>query len=345
MLSSWFVGAVLSLAPSAGEPGYVLETADTKRVEAVITAKIRCPNLKAEEWIAFLPALPELPGQVRVKGRVEPKGTVVKEQSAEKRGVFLVRVRADNPTLKQELSLKGVYETTLRSRVLRPLRNGERKPKVADLTPADRKLYLAAAGDIDFNQPDFKNWMTAQRISRDAKTHDVDVAREIFLAIRAKCKYEFKDKMDRRASAVCVSEKSDCGGLSHLFVAACRAQGIPARVLFGRWAKSVDSKETLDGKTYFQWHVKSEFFAAGVGWVPVDMAAGVSSHPTATGLDYFGVDKADFITFHVDPNLELDTIHFGKPSVLCLQSPLFWVSGGGSTEPTTVNEDWKVKTR
>jgi len=49
---------------------------------------------------------------------------------------------------------------------------------------------------------------------------------------------------------------SDCGGLATLYVSILRANGIPARCLTGR---------SIDPNTP---HVKMDFYAEGVGWVP-----------------------------------------------------------------------------
>jgi transglutaminase-like putative cysteine protease len=149
--------------------------------------------------------------------------------------------------------------------------------------------------------------------------------------------------MDRLASSVCKSSGSDCGGLSALFCAVMRASGVPARALVGRWARSDDPAETLGGEPYHQWHVKGEFFAKGIGWVPVDLASGVLHDKSAEGLRFFGDDAGDFLTFHLDTDLDVDTIHFGRKTVQNLQTPAYWVTGKGSADKPIVTEEWQVK--
>ena len=51
----------------------------------------------------------------------------------------------------------------------------------------------------------------------------------------------------------------------------------------------------------------------------------------------------DFIVQHVDPDLLVDTVHFGKKEVQWLQSVSFWVTGTGSLDKLTTAEDWQVK--
>ncbi|MBN9522994.1 transglutaminase domain-containing protein, partial [bacterium] len=132
---------------------------------------------------------------------------------------------------------------------------------------------------------------------------------------------------------------------SVLFVAALRASGVPARALYGRWAASAVPDATLGGAAYLQWHVKAEFFAAGVGWVPADPGGAVQHDRTPGGLTYFGTDPGDFITFHTDPHLALDTGTTGVRPVRNLQTPVWWVTGRGPTTPTRVVEDWKVEAK
>ncbi len=52
----------------------------------------------------------------------------------------------------------------------------------------------------------------------------------------------------------------ECGDYSALFTALCRAAGIPARTVVGRWATSSPD----------DWHVWAEFYLPGYGWLPVD---------------------------------------------------------------------------
>ncbi len=77
-----------------------------------------------------------------------------------------------------------------------------------------------------------------------------------------------------------------CQDLSHVFIAAARAQGIPARYIGGYMFRS-------DGKVQQEaGHAWAEAYVEGLGWVGFDPANGVS--PTdahirvSVGLDYLG---------------------------------------------------------
>lgn len=69
----------------------------------------------------------------------------------------------------------------------------------------------------------------------------------------------------------------ECVDYSALFVALCRAAGIPARPVIGRWA-------TFTGGTW-DWHGWAEFYLPGYGWIPVDPTVG---DIPGKREDYFG---------------------------------------------------------
>jgi len=119
-----------------------------------------------------------------------------------------------------------------------------------------------------------------------------------------------------------------------LYVAILRANGIPARTLWGRWAK------TQEGD-YGQFHVKSEFFDKTIGWVPVDVTGAMTSKNTDKD-DFFGRDEGDFITMHVDTDLNFNSIHFGKKDLGWRQGAAFWVKGAGTLDGHTFTETWTV---
>src|SRR5437868_13648022 len=93
----------LAALPPSAAPAYVLETADAQRVEATLTYSMRCDDLKAKEWIVFAAEAPELPGQTKVKSRLEPGGATAKDVSVLKRPVLAARVPAKDKELEKEV--------------------------------------------------------------------------------------------------------------------------------------------------------------------------------------------------------------------------------------------------
>jgi transglutaminase-like putative cysteine protease len=334
--------ATLAAVPAA-PPAYVLETADVRRVEATLTYTVHCDGVRAKEWIVFAAQAPELPGQTKVESRLEPGGAAAKEHSPLKRPVLVARVAARQKDLETTIPLRIIYQATLRSRQLKPLAAGTDPPQVEAPGDGEREAALAARGEIDYRSEAVQAWLKERKLHREKDESDVEFARRVFRDLRANFRYEYKPDADSHASAVCRAGRSDCGGLSGLFVAALRANGVPARTLYGRWATSAKEGDKLGDVSYYQAHVKAEFYADGVGWVPVDVASGILHDQSKEGLAYFGNDRGDFLALHVDPDLELDTRAFGRQAVNCLQVPAYWVVGTGKVETTTAKEGWEVR--
>jgi len=341
-LPTLLAAALAVAAPPAAPPRYAVEAKDTRRVTAVLTYHVVCPELKAKEWFVFAAAAPELPGQTKTKTTLSPNGTPATERGPAGRGLVVARVPASTADLKTALAVRATYEATLRSRTLVELPAGAAAPNVEPLPAEERKRYLADGGDINFKHEAFQKWLRDERLVRDTED-DIAFARAALRRVRDRMKYEYASEMDRRASAVCGAGKSDCGGLAALYVAALRANGVPARTLYGRWARSAEPAEKLNGVAYYQWHVRAEFFAAGVGWVPVDPGAAVESDRSPDAARFFGADAGDFLTFHVDGALAVEAGPFGAQSVANLQTPAWWVSGTGRATPSRATEGWTVE--
>ncbi|HEX5104215.1 MAG TPA: transglutaminase-like domain-containing protein, partial [Pirellulaceae bacterium] len=327
---------------TAADPAYRLATERAARVEATMTCDVRADKLQASEWLVFVPVLPTTAGQTDSSTKMTPAGKETAELSDLARPLLLARVRADNDELKHAAKMEVVYSATLWSRHLVPLTRGAKAPPTNDLSAAEREAALRSAGDLSYDSDELKTWQREHKLLRDQGESEIDFARRVFATIRSEFTYAYQPEMDRAPAAVCKAGKSDCGGLSNLLVATLRSQGIPARTLAGRWAVSADPNEKLNGHPYYQYHVKAEFFAAGVGWVPADMASGILHDRSREGLRYFGHDPGDFLTQHIDGNLEIDTIHFGKQQLAVLQRPAFWVTGSGSLDDVKLLESWVV---
>lgn len=334
----------LSGDAAVASPQWRIELKESKRVHATLSYTVHCEKLQAKEWIVFAGHAPELWGQTKVKTSLAQNGRPTKELSDLERLVEMGRVPAATPALHTEIPIVVVYDATLRSRHLKPLEPGQKPPEVGPLTEHGKMLYLANYGDFDHDSEALHKWIAARQLKRHKDEGEVEYARRVFQAIKKNFTYQYRPDLDRHASAVCQAGRSDCGGLSALFVATLRASGIPSRTLYGRWAQSSKPGAKLNETPYYQWHVKSEFFAKGVGWVPVDISSGIAHDKTKEGLVYFGNDKGDFITMHVDSDLLLDTDKFGKKKVHGLQTPMFWVTGTGTVEPKKVTQTWEVKT-
>jgi transglutaminase-like putative cysteine protease len=293
----------------------------------------------AKEWVLVAARLPALPGQAQVASALEPAGKDAEDRSPLRRPLLVARVPVKNQQNAKGIAFQVRYRATLMARELVPRRAGVPVVPAAPLAPQEREAYLAATDYMNWRSDEFQEWLDGARLRRGPGEGEVDFARRAFQFVRGHFSYFFAPDLDRHASAVCKAGRSDCAGLSLLYAAALRANRVPARVLYGRWARP----GAPDGGSPSQTHAKPEFYAEGVGWVPADPSSAVESDRTPDGLLYFGRDPGDFIAFHVDHNLVVDAGRLGKLTLGALQVPETRVIGDGTDRGWRYNETWKVR--
>ena len=82
----------------------------------------------------------------------------------------------------------------------------------------------------------------------------------------------------------CLSGKGDCCTDQHaLFIALCRARGIPCRLVFGSRLKPENTGKDHD-PGYRCW---PNFFAPGLGWLPLDISS-ADAAPAGKAAEWFG---------------------------------------------------------
>ncbi len=313
---------------------YTLEMLPVRRVHATLTADIAVPNGQIAEWYLYAPQAPDLPGQGGMRTTLEPAAELVREFSPLERPVFLARLVDHRKEVHCVLTMDG----TLSSRRLRMLAPGETAPVVPDLAPEEARYFTRPGTTVDFETPVFRTWMQQNSLTRAVEEKDLNFAHRVFSFIKHHYTYEYPTQ-NHSTAQVCASTKSDCGGLSSLFTGIMRANGVPARLRVGRWAKSQQPGNTVGD--FGNWHVKAEFFARGVGWVPVD---GSSALGSANGENrYFGNDAGDFITFTNDGDMLLNSFIRGPQNIRALQGITYWWRGKGSDDGNHTETVWTVE--
>ncbi len=228
------------------------------------------------------------------------------------------------------------------SRQLRLLHPGEQAPLVPNLSVEQVKLFTHFSETPEPNPAPLREWMERVGLKRKDGESDLVFAYRVFRHIKDHFHYE-SPAGDQSASAVCGKGKSDCYGLSNLFIAVLRDNAVPARKLIGRMANSgkmydpASATAAGEGKE----HVKAEFFARSIGWVPIDAAAAVSS-PDAGAFAFFGNDPGDFITFSNDPYGTTETFVAGKLWGVAAQDVGIWWRAGDPTRKIRIEKTWTV---
>jgi transglutaminase-like putative cysteine protease len=327
-------------APAQQLP-YKLEVADVHKVSATITYEIRTKEYAPRKWMMFLHEPPETPSQSIAGTKAEPEGQLVTEKSPLARKVRYIEVNVENPAPNASVKLRLDIEATLRSRKLVKLADGEKPPPVTPLTETERKYYLAPSLQANFDAPAFRDWLDAKKLHLGKDESPLDFAERILEVIRADVTYYTDPYEAKTAAMVCKSNKTDCVGMSLLFVGAMRASSIPARLIVGRIA----SPNTADGLKVTNSdhpHVKAEMYLPGIGWVPVDAsyANGNKGNPVK---DYIGNDPGDLLILHVDCDLKApfpDRVR----NVRYMQLDAFYVvEGDGKFDGYFGRSGWEMK--
>jgi len=316
-----------------------VELGRPRRVEATLAYAASTPRMSPRKWTIVAPMPPVLASQREITAETTPPAKTSAEAAGLKRPILIWNMPAEDPPRRQ-MAVGICYTLDLIPRQL--VARAPAANSVAALTPDERAAFTAPGRLTDFESPAFQAWIDEHALRPKGKETDLDFVRRVFLEIKDGSGFEFKEKMDRRASVVCKGMKSDCGGLTALFVATLRASGIPARQLVGRWAESAEKDEKLDGMEWQKEHVKAEFYAAGIGWVPVDMSVAVDIDRRAGSLRHFGRDNADFIVMHIEPDVSVEIEQMGKRSMQFFQEPVYFVSGPGTMDRASSKSDWHV---
>jgi hypothetical protein len=338
---AWFL--IATLWPQSGRAQddmddearpYVLVARSAKRVKAELTIEKKVPNYLADEWTVQITQIPELPGQAEVKTVLFPRGKSAREMSDEARLMLYAQIPAMGQQWRKNIKARVEYEATLIERRLeRKEPNAPAMPAVPPLDVKTRRYLLLSGHQFDYNEPKFKAWLEENKLHRLPDENEIDFARKAFLGVRHNLKYDGGEGAEHMASRVAEAGQSDYAGLTAVFVAALRCNGIPTRVLAG--FKILFNGNSAKGAAA---HARVEFFANGIGWVPADPAWAIRSGRKTEGLEFFGNDSTEFLTTHFGTDLVVDT-YFGPQTLEWAQSPTIWVFGSGSLNAMTTRVD------
>lgn len=340
--SEMAVIAQLPKVPSNLNRGFSIARQPSRIVHAKLAVTITTPSFEADAWIFALPETPTTPGQDVRKFSTTPVSREIFGRSALRTPIRHCRIEAASNELKTSASFQSDSEVLLYTRSLVYGKAVRPRSNVEKLSDSSRSLYLRPSTECDYATDAFRNWKESNKFTRTRREGEVRFAQRVFKSLVNGYQYLYIPAQNRTASVLCQTTKTDCGGLSILFAAVMRSEGIPARAMSGRWAKSAVDGETVDGQRYYQYHVIAEFYAAGVGWVPVDPSSAILHDKTEAKLSYFGQDPANFVVLHIDTGIEFDTEMHGDYRTAFFQIPLFWVKGTGTLDSRTLNEVWDV---
>jgi transglutaminase-like putative cysteine protease len=315
----------------------------TRRIDAHLAFRVEVPQLQPTLWVAFAAVPPTLAGQRIESFHVTPQTLEVADLRLPTRKLTLTALSGVEVERSHTLDVSSHHRVQL---FRRTFLEGPAPQNPSTANPGVPVPELAQAlvptETLDFDTPSFQAKLTDRALRPKPTENDLAFVRRVFTTLKGDLRYEYHPDLDRRSSQVWPAGKSDCSGINGLLVSVLRANGIPARTLCGRWARSAVPGETLGGVPYGQWHVKAEVYLRGVGWVPADLSGAVQRDAPGDGLAFFGHDDGNFLVMHTDFDLRIDTMGFGRRSVRTDQGFVYWVRGSGAMDGRVVHETWEV---
>lgn len=167
------------------------------------------------------------------------------------------------------------------------------------------RLYVYPAQQIESDAQEI------QQLAADFLYIDLPArrAKAIFDYVNTRLEYnENPAYANRGALSGARTGQGVCTEFSGLFVALCRATGIPARVVSGYWqTRPFPDGRNVEEKPYR--HAWAEFYLADVGWIPVEPSRLLSIEhvrvPSDASFGNIGPDERHFIwSYGIEPERE-----------------------------------------
>ncbi|WP_076997506.1 transglutaminase-like domain-containing protein [Variovorax sp. KK3] len=249
--------------------------ADWRAYDVVTTVELSERTAQGRVWVP-LPArqLADASGayQRLLDTRFDAPGAKQAKVVTGNDGARMLMVEWADPGAAQQLTLSN--RVALRDRAVDL---GDAAPNANPASAQSLRPWLRAS---DYKPLDGVVADTARKIVRDAGAQtDIEKAKAIYDWIVANCHREGAVRGcgtgDVKALLTTGNLGGKCADLNGLFVALSRAGGVPARDVYGvRVDDSARGYKSMgkSGDISRAQHCRAEFYAQGIGWVPVDPA-------------------------------------------------------------------------
>lgn len=236
-----------------------------------------------------------------------------------------------------QVEITGVFQT-------RQLVDGPPSASAKPVIPPAPGQFLASTESINWKEGDFQDWLDSSGLRRAGNESPVAFGERLYAYFKTHGRYTYPPVSAWNAAACCQRLRTDCGGFSLVFTAACRANKIPARLLVGQCFKARERSDgtvaLMDGR---QAHVIAEFFDPQIGWIPEDISSTFLRTPGYSDLNFFGRDPGYFFAWHVDTDFHFDTPRKADAHVQWIQNPNLWFSEDADDANDSVSHHWDVE--
>lgn len=208
-------------------------------------------------------------------------------ESTDSAGNLMLHLAVDNPA--QGGVTVTMHVNATRIEHLQPALSGGPKPD-HDESPAELARYLRPDRLVPL---DDNIRRMAREVVEAANAHtDLEMARAIYNHIVATVKYDKTGKGWGRGDIyyACEARRGNCTDFHAIFIGFSRALGIPARFSIGLPLPATRGQGKIAG-----YHCWAEFYAKGIGWVPID-ASEAAKNPSQREY-FFGAHDENRLEF------------------------------------------------
>jgi transglutaminase-like putative cysteine protease len=235
------------------------------------------------------------------------------------------------------VEITGIFQT-------RQLVNGPPEKSAKPIIAPKPGEFLASTESINWKDAAFQDWLDSSGLRRAGNESAVAFGERVYHYFRSNGRYSYPPATAWNSAACCQSLRTDCGGFSLVFTAACRANRIPARLLVGQCFKA---RELSDGTVALtdgrQAHVIAEFFDPLIGWIPEDISSTFLHTTGYSDLNFFGRDPGYFFAWHFDSDFHFNTPRKPDAHVQWIQNPNLWFSEDADDANDSVSHHWDIE--
>ncbi|MCE0522134.1 MAG: transglutaminase family protein [Methylacidiphilales bacterium] len=235
------------------------------------------------------------------------------------------------------VEITGIFQT-------RQLVDGPPSSSAKPIFAPEPGEFLGSTESINWKSDSFQDWLDSSGLRRAVNESPVAFGGRVYSYFRTHGRYTYPPVSAWNSAAVCQRLRTDCGGFSLVFTAACRANKIPARLLVGQCFKAREQSNgavvLTDGR---QAHVIAEFFDPQIGWIPEDISSTFLRTPGYSNLNFFGRDPGYFFAWHFDTDFHFDTPRKSDAHVQWIQNPNLWFSENADDANDTVSHHWDIE--
>jgi hypothetical protein len=330
LVAAWLAAAATAIAQTASRH---LAVTGSERFRITYESSFTWPGADGSAKM-YLPIPPDTGGQHIDSFSSSLKGTVETDENGHRLLVATLHPGGSRRVY-WHVEITGTWKT-------RQIENGP--PSAAGVIAGPGAgSWLGSSESINWQDTAFQDWLDDAGLRRHAGETAVDFGQRVYTYFRNHGRYEYPPVSGWTSAACAQRLRTDCGGFSLVFVGACRANHIPARLLVGQCFKTRRAGDSVVLTGARQAHVIAEFFDPQIGWIPEDISSAFLHVGGFGDLDFFGRDPGYFFAWHTDTDFHFDTPRKADAHVQWIQNPNLWFSEEADDANDSVSHHWEIE--